>query len=139
TERIVSGPPPDDVDLSAAQSIAMHSLACHRAREGGHAATAVRGRSLDSRRTDQSPLVCGAGRRGGSSTSAGPAIAALITEERTRMHVGIATDHGGVRFKEELINPPPPPRDDVVGFGAAAVEPHDDFPGLLIPPPPARA
>src|SRR5262249_57364937 len=114
----------------------MHSLARHGAREGGHAATAVRGRSLGSRRTDQSPPVCGAGRRGGSSTSAGPAIAALITERRTRMHVGIATDHGGVCLKEDLITRLRAAGHGRLGFGAAAVGPDEPYSRFVLPPRP---
>jgi len=49
------------------------------------------------------------------------------------MHVGIATDHGGFRLKEDLITRLRAAGYDVVDFGAAALNPDDDYPDFVIP------
>jgi len=49
------------------------------------------------------------------------------------MHVGIATDHGGFRLKEDLITRLRAAGHDVLDFGAAALNPDDDYPDFVIP------
>ena len=49
------------------------------------------------------------------------------------MHLGIATDHGGFRLKEDLITRLRAAGHDVVDFGAAALNPDDDYPDFVTP------
>jgi ribose 5-phosphate isomerase B len=49
------------------------------------------------------------------------------------MHVGIATDHGGVVLKEELVERLRAAGHDVVDFGADKLNPDDDCPDFVIP------
>jgi ribose 5-phosphate isomerase B len=49
------------------------------------------------------------------------------------MHVGIATDHGGFRLKEDLITRLRAAGHDVVDFGATALNPDDDYPDFVVP------
>ena len=49
------------------------------------------------------------------------------------MHLGIATDHGGFRLKEDLITRLRAAGHDVVDFGATALNPDDDYPDYVIP------
>src|SRR5262245_25484062 len=52
---------------------------------------------------------------------------------RTRMHLGIATDHGGFHLKEDLRARLRAAGHDVVDFGATALNPDDDYPDFVIP------
>jgi ribose 5-phosphate isomerase B len=49
------------------------------------------------------------------------------------MHLGIATDHGGFRLKEDLLARLRAAGHDVVDFGASALNPDDDYPDFVIP------
>lgn len=49
------------------------------------------------------------------------------------MHLGIATDHGGFRLKEDLLTRLRAAGHDVVDFGATALTPDDDYPDFVIP------
>jgi len=49
------------------------------------------------------------------------------------MRVGIATDHGGFALKEDLAARLRAAGHDVVDFGAARLEPDDDYPDFVIP------
>ena len=49
------------------------------------------------------------------------------------MHLGIATDHGGFRLKEDLLARLRGAGHDVLDFGAAALNPDDDYPDFVIP------
>jgi ribose 5-phosphate isomerase B len=49
------------------------------------------------------------------------------------MRVGIATDHGGFRLKEELAQRLRSSGYDVIDFGASAENPGDDYPDFVIP------
>jgi ribose 5-phosphate isomerase B len=50
-----------------------------------------------------------------------------------RMHVGIATDHGGFGLKEDLRARLRAAGHDVVDFGADTLSPDDDYPDFVIP------
>src|SRR5262245_27273728 len=52
---------------------------------------------------------------------------------RTRMRLGIATDHGGFQLKEDLRARLRAAGHDVVDFGATALNPDDDYPDFVIP------
>jgi ribose 5-phosphate isomerase B len=49
------------------------------------------------------------------------------------MRLGIATDHGGFRLKEELLARLRAAGHEVVDFGAHALHPEDDYPDFVIP------
>ena len=49
------------------------------------------------------------------------------------MRVGIATDHGGYSLKEELVVHLRAAGHEVVEYGAAALEPADDYPDFVVP------
>src|SRR5262245_42254038 len=49
------------------------------------------------------------------------------------MRVGIATDHGGFRLKEDLLARLRGVGHDVVDFGASVLKPDDDYPDYVIP------
>jgi ribose 5-phosphate isomerase B len=49
------------------------------------------------------------------------------------MRMGIATDHGGFRLKEELAERLRAIGYKVVDFGATAFDPDDDYPDFVIP------
>ena len=49
------------------------------------------------------------------------------------MHLGIASDHGGFRLKEDLLARLRAAGHDVVDFGAPALNPDDDYPDFVIP------
>ena len=49
------------------------------------------------------------------------------------MRVGIATDHGGFNLKEELVTYLRKAGHEVVEYGAAQLEPGDDYPDYVIP------
>jgi len=49
------------------------------------------------------------------------------------MHLGIATDHGGFRLKEDLLARLRADGHDVVDFGASVLNPDDDYPDFVIP------
>jgi ribose 5-phosphate isomerase B len=49
------------------------------------------------------------------------------------MHLGIATDHGGFRLKEDLLARLRDAGHDVVDFGATVLNPDDDYPDFVIP------
>ena len=49
------------------------------------------------------------------------------------MRVGIATDHGGFDLKEELVTYLRKAGHEVVEYGAARLEPGDDYPDYVIP------
>jgi ribose 5-phosphate isomerase B len=49
------------------------------------------------------------------------------------MRIGIATDHGGFRLKEELVARLKAAGHDVVDFGAYQLRPDDDYPDFVIP------
>ena len=49
------------------------------------------------------------------------------------MRVGIATDHGGLRLKDDLLSRLRASGHDVVDFGACSLDPDDDYPDYVIP------
>jgi ribose 5-phosphate isomerase B len=49
------------------------------------------------------------------------------------MRVGIASDHGGIALKEELLSRLREARYEVVDFGAFTQNPDDDYPDFVIP------
>jgi ribose 5-phosphate isomerase B len=49
------------------------------------------------------------------------------------MRVGIATDHGGLSLKEELVARLRETGHEVVDFGAHGLDPADDYPDFVIP------
>jgi len=49
------------------------------------------------------------------------------------MRVGIATDHGGIPLKEELLSHLREARYEVVDFGAFTQNPDDDYQDFVIP------
>jgi ribose 5-phosphate isomerase B len=49
------------------------------------------------------------------------------------MRVGIATDHGGFRLKEEIVEQLRAAGHQVVDFGASSQNPDDDYPDFVIP------
>lgn len=49
------------------------------------------------------------------------------------MRIGIATDHGGFALKQEIEARLRNAGHDVVDFGAAALDPVDDYPDFVIP------
>jgi len=59
--------------------------------------------------------------------------ASLDTEKGDGMRVGIATDHGGFNLKEELVTYLRKAGHEVVEYGAAQLEPGDDYPDYVIP------
>jgi len=49
------------------------------------------------------------------------------------MRVGIATDHGGLNLKEELVAQLRGARHEIVDFGAHALNQDDDYPDFVTP------
>jgi ribose 5-phosphate isomerase B len=49
------------------------------------------------------------------------------------MRVGIATDHGGLTLKEELLGRLRAAGHEVVDFGAHGLDPADDYPDFVVP------
>jgi ribose 5-phosphate isomerase B len=49
------------------------------------------------------------------------------------MNLGIATDHGGFRLKEDLLARLRAAGHDVIDFGADTLTPDDDYPDFVIP------
>jgi len=49
------------------------------------------------------------------------------------MRIGIATDHGGFKLKEDLLARLRAAGHDVVDFGAHSLVPGDDYPDFVIP------
>lgn len=49
------------------------------------------------------------------------------------MHLGIASDHGGFRLKEDLLTRLRAAGHDVVDFGARELNESDDYPDFVIP------
>jgi ribose 5-phosphate isomerase B len=49
------------------------------------------------------------------------------------MHLGIASDHGGFRLKEDLLTRLRADGHDVVDFGARELNEGDDYPDFVIP------
>ena len=49
------------------------------------------------------------------------------------MRVGIATDHGGFQLRDDLFARLRAAGHDVVDFGAATLNPDDDYPDFVIP------
>jgi ribose 5-phosphate isomerase B len=49
------------------------------------------------------------------------------------MRVGIATDHGGIVLKEELVSHLHAAGHEVVDFGASTLDAEDDYPDYVIP------
>jgi ribose 5-phosphate isomerase B len=49
------------------------------------------------------------------------------------MRVGIATDHGGFRLKEDVVAHLRAAGHEVVDFGANRLDPGDDYPDFVIP------
>src|SRR6202142_2743775 len=49
------------------------------------------------------------------------------------MRVGIATDHGGVGFKEALVAQLRAAGHEIVDFGAHQLTPDDDYPDFVVP------
>ena len=49
------------------------------------------------------------------------------------MHVEIATDHGGLRLKEDLLAHLKATGHDVVDFGGHSLDSGDDYPDFVIP------
>jgi len=49
------------------------------------------------------------------------------------MHLGIASDHGGFRLKEDLLKRLRAAGHDVVDFGARELNEGDDYPDFVIP------
>src|SRR5262249_54949747 len=130
----LSGTPPDDVDISPAESVPAHSLASHRAREGRDAGAPVRRRWIDRFR----PVGSVATRRscwptGRRRRSCGRSPHGADISRRDSMHLGIATDHGGFHLKQDLLARLRAAGHDVADFGADALNPDDDYPDFVIP------
>jgi ribose 5-phosphate isomerase B len=49
------------------------------------------------------------------------------------MRLGIATDHGGLALKEELVAHLRAAGHEVVDFGAHSIDPGDDYPDFVVP------
>jgi ribose 5-phosphate isomerase B len=49
------------------------------------------------------------------------------------MRLGIATDHGGLGLKEELVAHLRDAGHEVIDFGAYAMDPVDDYPDFVVP------
>ena len=49
------------------------------------------------------------------------------------MRIGVATDHGGFALKEILVAKLREAGHEIVDFGAAALDPADDYPDFVIP------
>jgi ribose 5-phosphate isomerase B len=49
------------------------------------------------------------------------------------MRIGIATDHGGFKLKEDLLRRLKAAGHEVVDFGAHSLAPGDDYPDFVIP------
>ena len=49
------------------------------------------------------------------------------------MRIGIATDHGGLTLKEELVARIRAAGHEVVDFGAHSLTPDDDYPDFVVP------
>ena len=49
------------------------------------------------------------------------------------MRVGIATDHGGLSLKEELLTRLRAAGHEIVDFGAFTLDPHDGYPDFVVP------
>src|SRR5271154_1778293 len=49
------------------------------------------------------------------------------------MRVGVATDHGGVALKEELVAQLRAAGHDIIDFGANSLNPDDDYPDFVTP------
>jgi len=49
------------------------------------------------------------------------------------MRLGIATDHGGLGLKEELLSKLRKAGHKVIDFGAHAMDPADDYPDFVVP------
>ena len=49
------------------------------------------------------------------------------------MRIGIATDHGGLALKEELVARIRAAGHEVVDFGAHSLTPDDDYPDFVVP------
>jgi ribose 5-phosphate isomerase B len=49
------------------------------------------------------------------------------------MNVGIASDHGGIELKEELVAKLRAAGDTVTNFGAHSLDPGDDYPDFVVP------
>ena len=49
------------------------------------------------------------------------------------MRIGIATDHGGLGLKEELVARIRAAGHEVVDFGAHSLDPDDDYPDFVVP------
>ena len=49
------------------------------------------------------------------------------------MRIGIATDHGGFGWKEELVGGMRVAGHEVVDFGAHNLNPDDDYPDYVVP------
>jgi ribose 5-phosphate isomerase B len=68
-----------------------------------------------------------------AARSAPPASRPIARHGGNGMRVGIATDHGGFDLKEELMARLQAAGHNVVDFGAAALDPNDDYPDFVIP------
>jgi 6-phosphogluconolactonase len=68
-----------------------------------------------------------------AARSAPPASRPISRQGGNGMRVGIATDHGGFELKEELMTRLQAAGHNVVDFGAAALDPNDDYPDFVIP------
>ena len=49
------------------------------------------------------------------------------------MRLGIATDHGGLSLKDELVTRLRAAGHEIVDFGAYALDPGDDYPDFVVP------
>ncbi len=49
------------------------------------------------------------------------------------MHIGIATDHGGLELKEKLVVRLREAGHEITDFGARQLQPDDDYPDFVIP------
>jgi ribose 5-phosphate isomerase B len=49
------------------------------------------------------------------------------------MRVGIATDHGGFRLKDEMVGKLRAAGYEVIDFGATELNPADDYPDFVVP------
>ncbi len=49
------------------------------------------------------------------------------------MHIGIATDHGGLELKEKLVVKLREAGHEITDFGARQLQPDDDYPDFVIP------
>src|SRR2546428_4556329 len=82
----------------------------------------------------QSPVGCLISKR--STATAVCLLRFMSSHARARrdaMRIGIATDHGGFRLKEELLSQLRATGHEVVDFGAHRLSEDDDYPDYVVP------